>query len=158
MPASRAPSDGDAWTFDLDDAPLPPMVALRRWCGQALVHLDEAHLSDVLLAAVELLANAYDHGGGARQVRLSRSLRPCWVRVEVDDNSRERPRMARHGRVGQLRGRGLIILDRLADEWGVRDEPAIGGKSVWAVISCSGAERVPCQSAGPRETGADLRP
>lgn len=151
MPESGTPSDGDAWTLDLGNAALPPMLAVRRWCGRALEYVDEAHLHDVLLAAVELLANAYDHGGGARQVRLSHSRQPCWVRVEVEDNSRERPRMARHGRADQVRGRGLIILDRLADEWGVRDEPAGGGKSVWAVISCSGAERVPCQSDGPRE-------
>ncbi|MEV6610133.1 ATP-binding protein [Kutzneria sp. NPDC051319] len=157
MPDSDTPSDGNVWTLDLDDAALPPIVAVRRWCGRALAQIGEPHLNDVLLAAVELLANAYDHGGGARQVRLSHSRQPCWVRIEVEDNSRERPRMARHGRADQVRGRGLIILDRLAGEWGVRDEPAGEGKSVWAVISCSGAERVPCQSPEPHKTDEDRR-
>jgi anti-sigma regulatory factor (Ser/Thr protein kinase) len=148
MRGAEQPVDGDVLELDLDGARLPPLVEVRQWCGRVLAHLDEAHLSDVLLAAVELLTNAYDHGGGARQVRLSLSRTPCWVRIEVDDNSRDRPRVVGPGRVDQARGRGMILVDRLADEWGVQDHPSDGGKCVWAVISCSSAARVPCRSAG----------
>ncbi|HEY0498967.1 MAG TPA: ATP-binding protein [Kutzneria sp.] len=149
MPDLNRPLDGDAFELDIDAASPPPLVEVRQWCGRVLAHVNEAHLSDVLLAAVELLANAYDHGGGARQVRLSHSRRPCWVRIEVDDNSRDHPRVVGSGRVGQERGRGMILLDRLAVEWGVRDHSDGEGKCVWAVLSCSGAGRVPCRSEGP---------
>ncbi|MFC0430890.1 ATP-binding protein [Kutzneria buriramensis] len=120
----------------------PPLVQLRQRCGQTLAHLNKTHLGDVLLVAVELVTNAYDHGGGARQVRLKHSPEPGRVRIEVDDNNTKHPRIS-PGHVDQVRGRGLIILDQLADEWGVRDEPGVGGKCVWAVISCSGADRAP---------------
>ena len=133
----------DGWfTLDLGDYQAPPLVQLRQWCGQALAHLSKASLSDVLLLVVELVTNAYDHGAGARQVRLGHSPGPCRLRIEVDDNNTKHPRLGPGG-VDQVRGRGLIILDRLAEEWGVRDEPAVGGKCVWAVISCSGADRAP---------------
>ncbi|HTI26505.1 MAG TPA: ATP-binding protein [Kutzneria sp.] len=148
MTETQAASNGEVWKLDLDHTRLPPLVEVRRWCGRVLVHLSEAHLSDVLLAAVEMLTNAYDHGGGARQVRLSHARRPCSVRIEVDDHTAERPRVVGSGRADQKRGRGVILLDRLADDWGTRDLPEGGGKCVWAVISCSGSQRVPCRSAG----------
>jgi anti-sigma regulatory factor (Ser/Thr protein kinase) len=154
MPGTDRAGDDDMWTLDLDRDQLPPLVQIRRWCRQVLTHLGDRHLDDVLLAAMELIANAYDHGGGPRRVRVGHSRRPCWVRVEVEDHSPERP-VVRPGHLDQVRGRGLILVDRLADEWGVADRPVLGGKCVWAVIGCSGPARVACEPSAVTMTDAE---
>jgi len=134
--------NAESFTLDLADYQVPPLIQLRQWCGQALSHLSKAHVSDVLLVVVELVTNAYDHSCGPRQIRLTHSPDPCRVRVEVDDNNTEHPRIGPGG-IDHVRGRGLILLDRLAGKWGVRDEPRFGGKCVWATISHSAGDRAP---------------
>lgn len=85
---------------------------------------------DVVLIAHELATNALVHARSDYLVRLLR--REGWVRIEVDDASMEPP-MAADPSPSSLRGRGLVLVDGLADAWGweVRD----GGKSVWVEIS-----------------------
>jgi hypothetical protein len=79
---------------------------------------------------------------GPVQVRMSHTAVPCRVRIEVEDSSPEHPVVAE-----TAGGRGMHIVDKLAADWGVREHPATGGKTVWAEVSCDGVGAVPCAAA-----------
>jgi anti-sigma regulatory factor (Ser/Thr protein kinase) len=93
--------------------------------------LDLPH--DVVLAAGELVSNGVEHGGGV--TRLHVVGRPGEIRVEVEDH---RPTMGtpRVVATDSERGRGLSIVDAVADEWGWL--PCEGGKMVWARFETKG--------------------
>lgn len=135
----------DPWRLDLRGADVPALVQVRRWASRTLGALDDAHLGDVLLVATELVTNAFDHGNGPLQVRMSHNSVPCEVLVEVDDSCLDQPVLA-SANDGRPRGRGMVIVDKLAKAWGVDDHRSTGSKTVWARISCDGSDRTPCAS------------
>ncbi|UMO99437.1 ATPase [Amycolatopsis sp. EV170708-02-1] len=80
------------WVLDLRATTPRALPDMRAWVVRCLPDLGEGHRDDVLLAATELVANAYVHGGGARHIQLWRGVAPCAVRIEVADVSVEQPR------------------------------------------------------------------
>ncbi|MER6910252.1 SpoIIE family protein phosphatase [Streptomyces sp. NPDC000594] len=84
---------------------------------------------DIELAADELVTNALTHteGGATVTVRVL-SGPPRRLRVEVEDDSSALPRRRDAGETG-VSGRGLLLVDRLADTWGVESRGS--GKCVW---------------------------
>jgi anti-sigma regulatory factor (Ser/Thr protein kinase) len=103
----------------------------RRWvAAEAVRHgCTETRVRVVQLLTSELIANAVLHGPPGRllQVRVARV--DDTFRVEVDDASSELPRLVPVARDGPG-GRGLTLVDRLADRWGSElREP--DGKTVW---------------------------
>ena len=118
--------------FDVGTNP-PPMVLLRGWVRTVLadLHADVTDdvTDDVELAATELVANAYEHGGGVLAVRLSRPPGGT-ARLEVDDARPNLPLTAGRSTAGHFRGHGLRIIDAVADAWGV--DKAVNRKTVWA--------------------------
>jgi serine/threonine-protein kinase RsbW len=95
--------------------------------------LDHRLFEDLRLLVSELVANAVLHAGLIPGQRIAVRLRiwPSLVRVEVEDPGRGfRPRPARGPEDSD--GRGLLIVDRLASNWGVaRDDRTV----VWAELS-----------------------
>ncbi|MFC9747119.1 ATP-binding protein [Streptomyces niveus] len=67
---------------------------------------------------------------------------PDGLRIEVHDASAQRPRH-RATELDACDGRGLLIVDALADAWGVSDRVGVG-KLVWAV-------RRPADGGGRRD-------
>ncbi|KOU19587.1 protein phosphatase [Streptomyces sp. WM6372] len=94
---------------------------------------------EIELAADELMTNALVHtdGGGHVNVRLTPEGR---IRIEVEDASSALPRRREAGDWA-VSGRGLLLVDRLAEEWGV--EPRGGGKSVWCEFAVPGHAAAP---------------
>ncbi|MEU3146469.1 MULTISPECIES: SpoIIE family protein phosphatase [unclassified Streptomyces] len=88
---------------------------------------------EIELAADELITNALMHTEGAAVVTL-RVLTggERRLRVEVADSSSALPRRREAGESG-VSGRGLLLVETLADEWGV--EARGGGKCVWCEFS-----------------------
>ncbi|NBE52591.1 SpoIIE family protein phosphatase [Streptomyces boluensis] len=84
---------------------------------------------EIELIADELITNALMHTDGAAVVTL-RVLTGVdrRLRVEVEDTSSALPRRREAGDSG-VSGRGLLLVDRIADVWGV--EPRGSGKCVW---------------------------
>lgn len=82
---------------------------------------------DAKMVASELVENAVRHGGGAGEVRIT--LDEQGLTVAVEDHLPARPVLNAPDpqRPG---GRGLVLVDRLSEEWGYRPTP--GGKIVWA--------------------------
>jgi hypothetical protein len=93
---------------------------------------DEAAAEDVVLAAAELVANAVEHGGGVAALHVEG--RHGDVRVEVYDHAAS---LTAPSSRADDRGRGLAIVETLADDWGW--VPACGGKLVWARFGCGRA-------------------
>ncbi|MFJ3923140.1 SpoIIE family protein phosphatase [Streptomyces sp. NPDC090022] len=85
------------------------------------------------LAADELMTNALVHtdGDGHVTLRLTAEGR---IRVEVEDTSSALPRRREPGDWA-VSGRGLLLVDQLADGWGV--EPRGGGKCVWCEFAAT---------------------
>jgi sigma-B regulation protein RsbU (phosphoserine phosphatase) len=90
----------------------------------------EVMLDDALLLVSELVTNAVVHAG--TEIELHIDIGPGMARVEVIDHGPGVP--VRHGEPHDIRedGRGIFLLDALAQEWGTRHFP--GGKSVWFVL------------------------
>ncbi|WP_420037030.1 SpoIIE family protein phosphatase [Streptomyces sp. cg28] len=84
---------------------------------------------EIELVADELVTNALMHTEGPAIVTL-RVLTGTdrRLRVDVEDTSSALPRRREAGEDG-VSGRGLLLVDRLADVWGV--EARGGGKCVW---------------------------
>jgi serine/threonine-protein kinase RsbW len=95
----------------------------------------EPERSDILILASELLANAIRH---ARPLPDATVQAMWWVRageVEVaivDGGAGTTPR-AEDAPYGALTGRGLRIVESLADRWGVSGAGS-GRQVVWAVV------------------------
>ncbi|WP_320782860.1 SpoIIE family protein phosphatase [Streptomyces sp. CRN 30] len=78
------------------------------------------------LLVSELLTNAVCHARGPLVLRIWHSARE--LGVEVTDRSVPRPR-ARPADAAAEHGRGLLLVESLADAWGTR--PDTDGKTVW---------------------------
>lgn len=94
---------------------------------------------EIELAADELMTNALVHtdGVGGVSMRLTPEGR---IRIEVEDTSSALPR-PREADDWAVSGRGLMLVDRLADAWGV--EPRGGGKCVWCEFAVHAPAEVP---------------
>lgn len=99
---------------------------LRSWGVPALVDTAE-------LLATELVTNALQHtgDGAVMTATLAPGSTAQRLRVEVRDSLARRPRLREPGALEEhgTSGRGLLLVEVLADAWGVH---AIGtGKVVW---------------------------
>jgi PAS domain S-box-containing protein len=111
--------------------------AARRFAADILSAWGESALVDnARLLLGEVITNAVQHTVGDVEVRLS--LGPRRLRVEVRDRSDRRPDR-REVLVDSESGRGLHIVEVLAQHWGFEPLPA-GGKVVWFELDRSTAE------------------
>jgi hypothetical protein len=67
------------------------------------------------------------------------------VRVEVDDESPEFPVLAQPDDASALHGRGLVLVDALASDWGTR--PNERGKTVWFELDAKAAMAIETEDA-----------
>lgn len=86
-----------------------------------------------VLVVAELASNAVLHGrveGHDFALRLLRDPARGMIRVEVSDTHPAQPARVMPS-ADETAGRGLVLVDALAEAWGVRDR--VGpGKTVWA--------------------------
>lgn len=151
----------------------------RDFCRSALTGWHLSDLMDTAQVVVsELVTNGVLHAGSA--LTLTLSVASDHLEVAVSDASSERPQVRPHRQdlhadldqlmptFGQHRdddraprfhvgdagavvgGRGLLLVEALAADWGV--EPSDAGKAVWARLPASGPRRgatdCPCGAAG----------
>ncbi|MET9578981.1 ATP-binding protein [Streptomyces massasporeus] len=100
---------------------LTQVVVLRHW------GLTPKTTEDAVLLVSELVGNAVRHTG-ARVFGLRLHRRRGWIRVEVRDPSRGLPCLMPVQEM-DISGRGLFLVDKLADRWGVDLLPR--GKTTW---------------------------
>ncbi|QQC92788.1 ATP-binding protein [Streptomyces alfalfae] len=123
---TRAPLQG----FDAAFAPERHRIAgARRMTAShlRLWHLSESLTADVVVTVSELVTNAMQHGNGDIKLRVQCSA--DLLLVEVSDHNPAPARM-RTVHDEDTRGRGLHMVDHLAQDWGVSD----GGLTTWAAF------------------------
>lgn len=89
--------------------------------------LSPSIIEDLVLAATELVTNAVN--AGARSVEVLLETPPPHLELDVTDDAPGRP-TPRHPAAEDVSGRGLQIVEALADQWGYRRTS--DGKTVWA--------------------------
>ena len=103
----------------------------RDFTGARLHEWGLGDVADVVqLIASELVTNALHHGGGTADIALA--YRPGVVRVEVRDHGGGQPELLDVPLESES-GRGMAIVDRLSQRWGVTPQP--DGKTVWAEVA-----------------------
>ncbi|MFF1692299.1 SpoIIE family protein phosphatase [Streptomyces sp. NPDC058257] len=109
----------------------------RRFLGAKLQEWGlTAQADTALLLASELLTNAFRHARGPLNLRVWHSVRE--LGVEITDHSTPRPR-ARLAESTEEDGRGLYLVEALADAWGTR--PTTSGKTVWFTMLVAPADK-----------------
>lgn len=98
---------------------------VRRRCLEA--GLPGRTAETAVLLTSEVVTNALVHARSAP--RLGVTVGEDGLRVEVADDDPGTPRPVSDVDAGALGGRGLRLVDELADDWGVA--PAGPGKVVW---------------------------
>ena len=114
--------------------------AARRVVAAALHRAGHDDLVDTATLLVsEVVTNALRHGGGPREMLVE--VGADGIAVGVTDGSQQPPREEPGDGPGAVRvvdgglaenGRGLVLVDLLADSWGWRPEP--DGKLVWFTL------------------------
>ncbi len=102
----------------------------------------ETWLDDAQLGVSELVTNALVHVGSVIGVRVNTS--PDRARIEVSDES-SHPPAPRHYSTSSGTGRGLRLIDVLADRWGVDIDDS--RKAVWFELGPQTPP--PARAAGP---------
>ncbi|MFJ3303697.1 ATP-binding protein [Streptomyces sp. NPDC086549] len=146
--ASSAKAAGEATDNDTEQAHAPQ---LRRRLGRAdlrevpearralrelLRHWGKPGRSEIAeLLTSELVTNALVHTD--HDAVLTAVVGPRGLRVEVRDFVARRPRMSVPNADDGTHGRGLVLVQSLADAWGVRAHGV--GKSVWFELDAEAA-------------------
>ncbi len=106
-------------------------ATLRSWSCDALLEI-------ATLLVSELVSNAVLHAGTSIRVviRVSHGR----LRFEVHDGDARLP-ARKHYSMLSATGRGLLMVERMADDWGV--EPEGHGKAVWFELDSKAASTTP---------------
>jgi anti-sigma regulatory factor (Ser/Thr protein kinase) len=128
-----SPDENDT-TISYFTLPLPngtdaPELA-RRYLAEHASWLESDLLADALLIVSELVTNAIRYG--EPDILLSLRKGPPHVEVAIQDAGRDMPMVATVAPDNtEPNGRGLLIVDALADDWGVVPREPPPGKAVW---------------------------
>jgi len=136
--------------LDVDDGAevvLPPSVLAPRAARHVVRRALERHgvppddVDVAVLLASELVANSALHA--RTLLSVAATVHDRTVRLEVADCSDRVPRPGEPGE-GAERGRGLLLVDGLADGWGTDAYPG-DGKTIWAELhhGCAGVPGLP---------------
>jgi anti-sigma regulatory factor (Ser/Thr protein kinase) len=119
---------------------LPPEAAsashAREFVRRQLAQECDADTREtVALVTTELVTNAVLHARTPLRVTID-VVAPV-VRVTVEDAARGRPVVRRYEPLEATTGRGLALVEALAQSWGI--ESTADGKRVWCEIELAGA-------------------
>ncbi|WP_307835229.1 ATP-binding protein [Streptomyces adelaidensis] len=118
-------------------SPTPRGARLARLLAREQLHTWGLPLDRAEHVVAELAANAVTHGRvPGRDFRLTLYVIGDTLRVEVTDTRPERLPRAQLPMPNDESGRGLILVEVLADRWGVAEGPR-PRKTVWAEVNTS---------------------
>ncbi|MFD4315785.1 SpoIIE family protein phosphatase [Streptomyces sp. NPDC058548] len=123
----------------------PERIAAAREQVRQLLHdwRDEEQLDSAVLMVSEMVTNVLVHTDGdallVAEVACGEKARR--LRVEVSDGSDELPHKRHPGEMASS-GRGLVLMEMLADAWGV--DPRGEGKAIWFELNEPDSEQGCC--------------
>ncbi|WP_225753573.1 ATP-binding protein [Actinotalea sp. Marseille-Q4924] len=117
--------------LQVDDLPL---AEVRRWLRDVVAGQGWPAATDRTLALLttELVANAQKHGPAGGRVAVTVRGTADVVRVEAVDEGTTHP-VVRHPPQDAVDGRGMLLVQHLAQRWGSELLPD-GGKVVWFTL------------------------
>ncbi|MFI2370307.1 SpoIIE family protein phosphatase [Streptomyces sp. NPDC018833] len=129
----------------------PERIAAARQHLRELLHdwSDEEQVDSAVLMVSEMVTNVLVHtdGNALLAAEIAHGDKSRRLRVEVTDPSDELPHKRRPGEMASS-GRGLVLMEVLADAWGV--DPRGEGKSIWfELYEPAGAEPDGGPDGGP---------
>jgi anti-sigma regulatory factor (Ser/Thr protein kinase) len=108
----------------------------RRTLPEILTRKPRRELYDDMdLIFTELISNAVRHGGGLREAQLANT--GDHLRLVAADNDPRSPAL-RARRTDRPNGRGMHLVQAIAERWGVHRHHAEIGKQVWADLRITG--------------------
>jgi anti-sigma regulatory factor (Ser/Thr protein kinase) len=128
MYSPAGPHGGPDQRMETSAARPADIAAARRAVTAHLRRAGCSNIDGAVLVLSELVTNAVLHAGGAHRILVACSA--GWIHISVHDH-RAGPIHTRHDDAA-VDGRGLRIVDRVAEDWGSR--PVAGGKAVWALV------------------------
>ncbi|MFI6511235.1 ATP-binding protein [Streptosporangium sp. NPDC050855] len=112
---------------------VPESVAVARGRVRELLGEDHPALDDVVLLVSEVVTNSVVHSGSRAggEVAMTVTVRPAAVLVEVCDagSGASAPHVRNDPEAEG--GRGMFLVDLLADRWGVRPGTPGGARTLW---------------------------
>lgn len=125
---------GHRAVITLDGFTLASVADARRFVSDSATAwaIPREQARDLVQIVSELAANAVDHSPGLRMT-VTASLGPGAATVSVTDGGPTQPLNAKAAADDDERGRGLAIVDVLADQWGQMTENH--GTRVWARVA-----------------------
>lgn len=105
----------------------------RHFVLTALGNAPSRVLDQIAVMVGELAMNAVEHARTDFEVTVE--IAGGILRVTVSDSAGNQPEAGPMPPPGSLRGRGLPIVDSLADNWGVVSAPRGPGKTVWFEVA-----------------------
>ncbi len=121
------------------------VTAARRFVRELLREQPRETVELAELMASELATNCVQHAGTLFEVTVSTGRE---IRVEVSDTGGGGPRRM-SPTPQELSGRGLMIVESMADRWGVIEQPA--GKTVWFTLPAGRPEKARDTKSRPRD-------
>jgi anti-sigma regulatory factor (Ser/Thr protein kinase) len=113
-------------------AAAPAARLARQATRRVLASWQIAHLQEVAVLLVsELVSNVVRHTRTTSEMILRLEAAGSCLRIEVQDGDLRWPRPRTPAGLDGS-GFGLVLVDTLADKWGVRQTPQ--GKAVWAEL------------------------
>ena len=117
--------------------PTPESATVARWLVKDLLleTVDADPRDTAALLTTELVSNAIRHTRD--ELTLTVRVEPGRLRVGVSDSSHRRPQLVQVGE-RDTSGRGLHLVEALADRWGVEPDDRGLGKTVWFELDTRG--------------------
>ncbi|MEU9315506.1 SpoIIE family protein phosphatase [Streptomyces sp. NPDC048295] len=133
----------------------PERIASARQQLRDLLHdwADPEQVDAAVLMISEMATNVLVHtdGDALMLAQATGEQGERLLRVEVSDGSDELPHKRRPGEMASS-GRGLVLMEMLADAWGV--DPRGAGKSIWFELNEAGPEGAQGPEEAQRAQGA----
>ncbi|MFI5801635.1 ATP-binding protein [Streptomyces sp. NPDC051561] len=123
----------------------------RRWTREHLAQLpwyenDPDTVDAIILSVSELLTNAHLHARSDAQLALTWDSRCVHASVHDDAEDGRRP-VRRSSSLGETSGRGIAIVDALADSWEAHDQQH--GKAITACFVPAAPEKQAASASQP---------
>ena len=119
------------------------VAAGRQWSRATIADWKLDEVADVAVQLVsELVTNSVEHARTAR-VRLMMTHAAATLWIDVGDDDTARLPVIRQAGPGDIRGRGLTIIEAMSDRWGVSVTGS--GKSVWCALAAPRANAWPAR-------------